>query len=336
MFSASGENARQMGRTSRILEGGNFMSLAARRISTALSKNTRKRITELKAYPTIETWMNPVTRGLARRLANHEWEKCLSEIDFEYRMNDVEIAGRPCVTYETAGDRRDDLFLFYVHGGAFVSGSPRVNASMILPAVRNTGAQCLGVSYSLLPEGRFPTPLEEVDRVYKAALKEHQGKRIVAFGDSIGGGILLANLMRWRDEGVQLPDRVVLASPAVDGVGASDTHRTIDGHDPHLRTHQGRSVQKLFQYYAPGEDLHNPLISPIYGYFSGLPPMLIHVGSREVLLGDAARLAEAARRAGINSTLRVFDGMFHLFHMHWSLSEAKTAHEDIAEFIRSV
>ena len=75
------------------------------------------------------------------------------------------------------------------------------------------------------------------------------------------------------------------------------------------------------------------MVSPIYGDLSGLPPTLIHVGSREILLGDAARFAEKLRRAGVESTLRVFDGMFHLFHMHWGLEEAKFAHADIADFI---
>ena len=125
------------------------MSLAARRFGPALSNNARQRMAELRAYPTLETWLNPVTRGLARRLANMEWQKTLDEIDFEYRMTDVEIAGRPCVRYETAGDNSDDLFIFYVHGGGLVCGSPRLNASMVLPALRLTGAESVGVSYTL-------------------------------------------------------------------------------------------------------------------------------------------------------------------------------------------
>lgn len=310
------------------------MSLAARRFGPALSNNARQRMAELRAYPTLETWLNPVTRGLARRLANMEWQKTLDEIDFEYRMTDVEIAGRPCVRYETAGDNSDDLFIFYVHGGGLVCGSPRLNASMVLPALRLTGAESVGVSYTLLPEGRFPKPLDEIDSVYKALLPTLDNKRIVILSDSMGCMLALANLLRWRDEGVRLPDRVVLVSPALDGAAASDTYRTLDRHDPLIRSHNGRNAQKLFEFYAPGEDLKNPLISPIYGYFPGLPPMLVHVGSREVLLGDAARVAEHARRANVESTLRVFDGMFHLFHMHWSLSEAKAAHDDIADFIR--
>ena len=311
------------------------MSLAVRRIGTALSTGSRRRIAELRAYPLLETWMNPVTRGLARRIANLEWQKTLAEIDFEYRLTDTEYAGVNCVEYETSGDRRDDLVILYVHGGAFVSGSPHFNASMILPAVHLTGAKAIGASYPLLPEGRYPAPLDDIDRVYKALIAQFAERRIVVFGDSIGGAILLANLLRWRDQGVRLPERVVLASPALDGVGASDTHRTLDGHDPLLRSNRGRNAQRLFQFYAPGEDLKNPMVSPIYGDFTGLPPMLIHVGSREVLLGDAARLAESARRNGVKTTLRVFDGMFHLFHMYWSLPETKTAHADIAEFIRT-
>ncbi|WP_395074178.1 alpha/beta hydrolase fold domain-containing protein [Hyphococcus sp.] len=311
------------------------MSLAARRIGTALSTHSRKRVAELRAYPTIETWMNPVTRGLARRLANLEWQKTLAEIDFEYRLTDVEIAGTPCVEYETAGPRREDLVILYVHGGAFVSGSPHFNASMILPAVHLTGAKTIGASYPLLPEGRYPAPLEAIDRVYRAILEEYADRRIVMFADSIGGAITLSNLLRWRDGGLRLPERVVFASPALDGAGASDTHKTLDGHDPLIRSNRGRNAQKLFQFYAPGKDVKDPMISPIYGDFTGLPPMLIHVGSREVLLGDAARLAEATRQCGVESTLRVFDGMFHLFHMHWSLAEAKSAHDDVAKFIRT-
>ncbi len=309
------------------------MSLTARRFGPALSNNTRQRMAELRAYPALETWLNPVTRGLARRLANMEWQKTLDEIDFEYRMTEEEIAGRPCVRYETAGARRNDLFILYVHGGGLVCGSPRLNASMVLPAIRLTGAEAVGASYTLLPEGRFPTPLDDVDAIYKALLPAQENKRIVILSDSMGCSLALANLLRWRDEGVRLPDRVVLVSPALDGAAESDTYRTLDRHDPLIRSHNGRNAQKLFQFYAPDEDLKNPLISPIYGYFPGLPPMLVHVGSREVLLGDAARVAEHARRANVESTLRVFDGMFHLFHMHWSLSETKAAHEDIADFI---
>lgn len=309
------------------------MALTVRRLGRAMSEHARRRIPDLRAYPTIDTWMNPLTRGLARHFAHQDWLKAQEELDFTYRMSDAEYGGVKCVRYETEKTRAGDRLIFYVHGGGGVSGSPQVNAAMILPVCQLTGVEALGVDYTLVPEGRFPTQIEEIDRAYKALIAERPDARIVLFGDSIGGGFAMSALMKWRDEGAKPPAGVVLVSPALDGAGASDSHTTQDGHDPLIRSYGGKNCRRLFGYYAPGESLKDPRISPIYGDFRGLPPTLVQVGTREVLLGDSARLCEAARRAGVETTLRVFDGMYHLFHMHWSLPEAKSAHGDIADFI---
>jgi len=312
------------------------MALTARRMGKTLSDDAKRRIPALRPYPTIDTWMNPVTRGLARRLAHQDWLKAQDELDFTYRMSDLEIGGVNCVQYETEKTRAGDRLTLYVHGGGAVSGSPRVNASMILPVCQLTGVEAIGPDYTLVPEARFPAQIDEIDRVYKQLLADRPEARIVLFGDSIGGGFALSAMMKWRDEGAKLPAGMVLISPALDGDGASDTHTTVDGDDPLMRSYGGRNCRKLFGFYAPGENLKDPRVSPIYGDFRGLPPTLIHVGTREILLGDSARFCEAARRAGMKTTLRLFDGMYHLFHMHWGLPEAKTAHADIADFIRAL
>ncbi|MEO1135512.1 MAG: alpha/beta hydrolase fold domain-containing protein [Pseudomonadota bacterium] len=309
------------------------MALSARRLGKAMSDHARKRIPTLRAYPTVDTWMNPLTRGVARHFANQAWVDAQAELDFTYRLSDLDIAGQPCLRYETEKTRESETLILYVHGGGLVSGSPRVNASMILPTCQLSGIEAIGAGYTLLPEARFPAQIEEIDRIYKALRAERPNARFVLFGDSMGGAVALSALLRWRDEALPLPEKLILISPVLDGAGASDTHTTLDGHDPLMRSNGGRNCRRLFNFYAPGEDLKNPMVSPLYGDFRGLPPMLIHVGSREILLGDAARLAEAARRAGVSSQLRVFDGMYHLFHMHWSLPEAKAAHSDIADFI---
>ncbi len=309
------------------------MALTSRRLGKAMSEHARKRIPNLRAYPAIETWMNPLTRGVARHFAHQDWAKAQEELDFTYRMSDVDIAGVNCVQYETEKTRTSDRLILYIHGGGGVSGSPRVNASMILPVCQLTGIEALGADYTLVPEARFPVQIEEIDRVYKTLLAEQPEKRVVLFSDSMGCAFALAAALKWRDEGAKLPEGMVFVSPALDGDGASDTHTTLDGHDPLIRSYGGRNARRLFAYYAPGEKLKDPRVSPIYGDFRGLPPILVHVASREVLLGDAARFAEGARRAGVNSTLRLFDGLYHLFHMNWGLPESKAAHSDIADFI---
>ncbi len=309
------------------------MALTARRLGKAMSEHARQRIQGLRAYPTLDTWMNPLTRSLARHFANQNWLKAQEEIDFTYRLSDAEIGGVNCVRYETEKTRASDQLIIYVHGGGGVSGAPRVNASMILPVCQLTCVEAVGPDYTLVPEARFPTQIEEIDRVYKALLHDNPQMRIILFADSMGCSFALSALLKWRDEGARLPEKVVLISPAIDGEGASDTHRTLDGHDPLMRSYGGRNCRRLFSFYAPGESLKDPRISPIYGDLRNLPPVLVHAGTREILLGDSARFCEKARRAGVDTCLRLFDGMFHLFHMHWDLPEAKIAHQDIADFI---
>jgi epsilon-lactone hydrolase len=312
------------------------MPVIARRTSNAISDNAKKRIVALKHYPTLDTFRNPLTRGIARHFANDAWIKALAEIDFEYRMSDNDISDVRCVYYETGAANKNTPLILYIHGGGFVCGSPRVNAATVLPICHLAACDAIGVNYTLLPEAAYPTQIDEIDRVYQALLERDPSRKIILLADSAGATLALAATMRWRDNGVALPAGVLFISPLVDGKGASDTHITLDGHDPLIRAMNGKTFRKLFQFYAPGANLDDPAISPIYGDFRGLPPMMIHVGTREVLLGDAARIAEAARRAGTEATLRLFDGMFHLFHMHWSLEEAKTAHADIADFISTL
>lgn len=312
------------------------MPVIARRTGNAISNSAKERIGALKHYPTLDTFRNPLTRGIARHFAHESWAKALEEIDFEYRMSDIEIAGVNCVHYDTDASKKTNPLILYIHAGGFVCGSPRVNAASVLPTCHLSGCEGVGVDYTLLPEAAYPTQIEEVGRVYQALVEEAPDRKIILMSDSAGSTIALASMMRWRDQGLLSPAGAIFVSPLLDGKGASDTYVTADGHDPLIRAMNGKTIRKLYGFYAPGEDAGNPAVSPIYGDFSYLPPMLVHVGTREVVLGDAARLAEKARQTGVEATLRVFDGMFHLFHMHWSLKEAKAAHADIADFISTL
>lgn len=311
------------------------MALFATKQKSPISSAARSKRQALQPYPTIETWRNPLTRGIARHFANEAWAKTLKEIDFEYRLTDREIGGVPCVDYETPRTGDDDGVIIYVHGGGFVAGSARTNAAMALPTCNLSGRRGVGVEYTLLPDKHFPAQIDEITSVYQALCETFPPEKIAIFGDSAGGCLALSCLQKWRREGSALPGHAILVSPVADGLGASDTHRTLDGADPLIQAQGGKIFRKLFDFYAPGKDLSDPAISPVYGDMYGLPRLLVHVGSREVALGDAARICEAARLAGVDQALRVFDGMYHLFHMNWSLEEAKIAHRDIADFLKT-
>lgn len=313
------------------------MLRARNRVGALVSEAGKKAIERSLRYPNPEFAGNPLIRKLARNLVHAEWRKRLNEIDFPYTDEFVKIAGIPSARL-TAEPRKDakhsDKVVLHLHGGAFIAGSPWINAACVLPTLHLTGANCFSVDYSLSPEEKFPRALDEIDLVYQGVINAGRDPRsVVLFGDSAGANLALASMIRWRDRGVPLPGGAVLLSPTTDATSGSDTTLTQTSVDPIVSGLGKAGFAAIYDLYAQGEDVLNPLISPAFADITGLPPLLIQVGSREVLLGDSARLAEKARRSGVEASLQVFDGMFHLFQMHWSMPEAKYAHEDIASFI---
>lgn len=294
----------------------------------------RRAIARLRPYVSPSLGLNPLLRPLIRRLAAQDWEERLVDIDFPFTMRDIVIGGVKAVDYDVAATRVDWTVL-YVHGGGFIGGSPRANAATALPLCRLLGARGIAVDYTLAPEAAFPRALSEIETVYRALLSTGtESRRIILLGDSAGGNLSLASVLRWRDQGLPLPGAVILLSPLLDALASSDTIRRLQPSDPLIRHRNGRSIVQAFQLYAPGEDWAHPHISPLYGDHRNLPPTLVHVGSREVLLGEAARFVESARRAGSAAELRVFDGMFHLFHMYWRFEQTKAAYQDMDSFVR--
>lgn len=311
------------------------MALFAKKLGEHLAPTTKQAITACTRYPPLSVIANPLTRKVARSVINAEWADLKNTIDFDYTLKDVSLAGISCVKYSTANTNPNAPKIIYLHGGAFVAGSSHTNASMILPACHLSGCEGIGIDYSLAPENVFPTALDEIEAVY-LSLCEDDGVRpenIIVMGDSAGGNLAAASLLRWKRKNIPMPAGVVLISPLADSAGASDTLYTLRDVDPLISTNKPDLIKKLFGFYAGTHDISDPEISPLNGDYEGFPPMLVQVGAREMLLGDSIRLAELARRADVDISLRVWDGMYHLFQMNWSLEESKFAQEDIAKFI---
>jgi len=313
------------------------VALLKRRLGAHLSDAVRETLAGRRPYPSLAAIRNPLTRPMARRIAGGDWRSTFEQIDFPYSLHDQTIADVPCVAVRPGAVRAAAPLIIYVHAGAFVAGSVRENATAVLPTCHLIGCEAIGIDYSLAPEAVYPQQLMEIDRVYRHLLASgRKPGRIVLLGDSAGGALALAAAYRWRGLGLPLPAGLALLSPILDADASSDTHQTVRGRDPLFASNGQESCAECFRLYAGGADVSNPEVSPLNGDPAGLPPVLIHVGTREILLGDSARLSEKVRRAGGDVTLRVFDGMFHLFHQHWRLAEAKAAHQDIADFVARV
>jgi acetyl esterase/lipase len=221
--------------------------------------------------------------------------------------------------------------ILYLHGGAWVLGWFPVHRRMVANLCLASGLRAFAVDYRVAPEHTFPAALDDCVAAYRWLVGNNIPPReIVIAGDSAGGNLTLTTMMSLRDAGDPMPVLGVCISPSTDLEGTGETFRTKK--DPVLTPEFVLGMRRL---YAAGCDLKAPMLSPLFGALRGLPPLLVHAGGEEMLLSDSTRLADAARSAGVDVSLVVWPGMWHVWHlMAPMLPEARQAIAGIAEFIR--
>ncbi len=226
-----------------------------------------------------------------------------------------------------------DITVYYLHGGGYSIGSVNTHARMVALIAAACDARAFAVDYRLAPENPFPAGLDDAVAGYRWLLGQGvDPARLVIGGDSAGGGLTLATLLRLREAGDPLPAATVLLSPWTDLEGAGDSIKTRREADPMI---DPTGMPEMARSYYRDEDVRNPLVSPLHADFTGLPPMLIQVGDAEVLLDDSTRVARRADAAGVDITLEVNDEMIHVFQFFAPLlPEAVAAIERIGEFAK--
>jgi len=229
---------------------------------------------------------------------------------------------------------RADVTVLYLHGGGYAIGSPKSHRHLAAAIAKAAGARALLIDYRRAPEQPFPAAVDDAVAGYRWLLATGQpAERIVVAGDSAGGGLTVATLLALRDAGATLPAAGVCISPWVDLTCSGGTYQTKAASDPIVTR---ESVARMASWYLAGADPRTPLASPLHADLHGLPPLLIHVGSDEVLLDDARQLAARARAHGVEATLDVWPEMIHVWHWFLGmLGEAQRAVDRIGEFIRS-
>lgn len=222
--------------------------------------------------------------------------------------------------------------LLYLHGGGYTIGSPRSHRHLAAAIGRAAGASVLLPDYRLAPEHPFPAAVEDAVSAYRALLdRGHAPARTVIAGDSAGGGLTVATLLALRDRKLPLPAAGVCISPWVDLTCSGASYGEKASSDP-IVTREG--VSEMARAYLGAADARAPLASPLFADLAGLPPLLIHVGSEEVLRDDAVALADRAKAAGVDATLEIWPDMVHVWHWFLPmLDEAGAAVDGIGRFI---
>jgi acetyl esterase/lipase len=233
--------------------------------------------------------------------------------------------------WTVAEGARDDVAIVYLHGGGYVMGSLDTHRGLCGRLSRASRARVLSVDYRLGPEHPHPAAVE--DAVAAVRFVRESGiapERTAVAGDSAGGGLTLATLVALRDAGDATPAAGLCISPWTDLALTGDTIVTKAAEDPMVR---GADLALMADAYLAGRNPMTPLASPLYADLAGLPPLILQVGSAEVLLDDAARVAERARAAGVEAELRVWQDMFHVWHAFAEiLPEGQQAMDEMAAF----
>jgi acetyl esterase/lipase len=269
--------------------------------------------------------------------ARAEFEGLLASVPVapDLKFEATQAGGVPGLWVDAPGVRPDRVMLF-LHGGGYVSGSASGYRPLVGELGRAAKTRALAIDYRLAPEHPFPAAVDDIVASYKSLLDGGTlAKSIVFAGDSAGGGLVVAGMMAIRDAGLPLPSAGLSISPWLDlecaGASMNSKAKTDLALKKHSLLHAGQSYRGSVAGAGRGSQL-----SPLAGDLSGLAPLLIHVGSAEILLDDATRLAQRAGAADVSVRLEIWPNMPHVWHLFgFMLSEGRDAIHNAGVFLQS-
>jgi len=261
------------------------------------------------------------------------YERIMSVLpmDDDIETERVGVNGIPA-EWISAPESQEDRVILYLHGGGYLFGSARTHRVMLAHMARAAKARVLALDYRLAPEIPFPAPVEDSVSAYRWLLAQGiSAQKMVIGGDSAGGGLAVAAMVALRSVGEPLPAAGVCISAWTDMESTGDSHMTNAESDPSVSKER---LLKIAKVYLAGKEPTAPLASPIHADLTGLPPLLLQVGSIEVLLDDSTLLKSRAKAAGVSVEMEVWEDMPHVWH-HYApiLPEARKAIGRIGEFV---
>ena len=249
----------------------------------------------------------------------------------DVRKTPIAAGGIGAIEVTIDGTDSADVILYF-HGGVYVIGSAAASVPLVADLARRTATKVITVDYRLAPENPYPAALQDARAAYEGLLQQGVDPgRIALAGESAGAGLAMATLLALRDAGKALPSSAFLMSPYADLTLSGESVVDKKALDPLLTPD---NLRRRVTDYVADADAADPYISPVHGDLTGLPPILIQVGSHEILLSDAIRLAARAATADVAVTLDVVPGVPHVFQAYAAvLDEGDAALDRAATFV---
>ena len=245
----------------------------------------------------------------------------------------IHIKHVPCEWIIHQSARNSQNVILYFHGGAYVLGGVKTHYDVAAKLSEATQSKVLLVDYRLAPEDPFPAALNDAMDCYRYLLgQKFDARNIVLAGDSAAGNLTLVSLLKIREENLPMPAAGVCFSPWADLTHSGESIKTNAHSDTMINM---RVIPQVADMYAKGSSLTNPLVSPWFADFHGLPPLFINASSSEVLFDDATRLAKKAQAQGVTVQLSTKADMPHAYPgMCRALPEARETIKDVADFLK--
>ncbi|MBW4618176.1 MAG: alpha/beta hydrolase [Cyanosarcina radialis HA8281-LM2] len=246
----------------------------------------------------------------------------------------IDLDGVTCyrVSPKSIAPGKENHAILHVHGGAFLfnAGMAAIGEAMLLAQACQT--QAISIDYRMPPDYTFPAAPDDVLTVWKALMKNYDPKSVVMGGTSAGAGLIMTTMLRCKQEGIAMPAALFLGTPFADLTKTGDSLYLNAEVDRFLGRYEGRLVEST-KLYAGSHDLHDELLSPIYGDLSGFPPAILVSGTRDLLLSTTSRVHRKLRDAGIPADLHVYEGMSHGDYLVAFLApEAQNVMKEVALF----
>ena len=285
----------------------------------------------MKALKSIHTTVDASdTEGLDRQRKGQELLGRLVAPMRGMDWEEFELGGLKCAWVRPQRGYARQFAILYCHGGGYTSGNLGYSRILASKMAYVTGYPVLSFEYRLAPEHPYPAQLEDALKVWDHLMYLGYGARdIVVAGDSAGGNLALTLTQKLKAQGRRMPRALTLFSPWTDLTASDPCYQEMADKDPMLTIDYIHSITRV---YAGELGLRSPLLSPLFGDFTGFPPVLIQVGENEILRSDSTRLRDALVQAQIPCRLEVYDAMWHVFQM-FPMKQASQAMERFGAFL---
>jgi monoterpene epsilon-lactone hydrolase len=279
---------------------------------------------------TVEEWKTRVEKAAANVMA--ELPKLREALGVTVVPIDLAGVKAFAVTPKTIPPRNRNRLLLHFHGGVRVYNPGEAGTREAILMAGFGGFKVISVDYRMPPDHPFPATLDDAVTAYRELLKSTKPKRLGIFGTSAGGSLTLTTLLRAKMEHLPMPGAIAPSTPTADLTKTGDSLFTNENVDNVLVTQDG-FIRATALLYANGQDLKNPLISPIYGDMYGFPPTILTSGTRDLYLSNTVRVHRKLRAAGVEAVLQLWEGESHgQWNRDITAPETKEYNEEIARF----